>query len=136
LNGGLFRNFRKVAVVESSTRLPQSLRNVSDVNDVCQIITEDAEQILLEVKTDSPAILVFADQHYPGWEAYVSSKADVFVPARILRVNRVMRGIYLEAGDYEVEFRYRPSSVYWGLRTSVLAWTLLLLAMISFRKRA
>ncbi|HYN86321.1 MAG TPA: YfhO family protein [Pyrinomonadaceae bacterium] len=72
----------------------------------------------VEVTTESgaAAILVLADNHYPGWRAYVDGRA-----VETLRVNYNLRGVLLEPGRHNVAFLYRPKSVAIGLAISLLA---------------
>ncbi|MGB8510096.1 MAG: YfhO family protein, partial [Pyrinomonadaceae bacterium] len=71
----------------------------------------------IEVKTvaDAASILVLAENHYPGWRAYLDGRA-----AGILRVNYNERGVLLPPGEHRVEFVYRPKSVLLGLLISLL----------------
>ncbi|HZI19899.1 MAG TPA: YfhO family protein [Pyrinomonadaceae bacterium] len=78
----------------------------------------------VEVKTSSraPGVLVVAENHYPGWRAYLDGRA---VP--LLRVNYNQRGVRLPAGEHEVVFVYRPWSFYGGLIVTALTGLALLL---------
>ena len=51
-------------------------------------------------------VLLLNDRHNPDWQVTVDGK-----PARLLRANFLMRGVYLEPSDkgHTVIFRYRPS---------------------------
>jgi hypothetical protein len=76
----------------------------------------------------TPAFLVMADAHYPGWRARVDGK-----PAPIVRADHVLRGLPLAAGDHRVELEYRPRSFGLGMAVSGLA--LLILAFAGRRAR-
>ena len=82
----------------------------------------------VEVATDSstPALLVLADNYYPGWRAEVDGYA-----ARIMRVNYNQRGVALSGGKHSVTFSYQPASVLTGLLVSGLSLVLLLAWMNS-----
>ena len=60
--------------------------------------------IKLEATPTKPSVLMLADAIDPDWEVFVDGKKS-----EILRCNYVMRGVYLEAGRHDVEFRFRPS---------------------------
>lgn len=85
----------------------------------------------VDVKTDAnaPSILVLAENHYPGWRAYVDGEA-----AGVLRVDYNLRGVYVPAGAHEVRFVYRPKSVLIGLAVSLL--TAAALAFVAFTAAA
>jgi hypothetical protein len=72
----------------------------------------------VDVKTEagSPSILVLAENHYPGWRAYVDGE-----PSGVLRVDYNLRGVFVPAGEHEVRFVYRPKSVLIGLVVSLVA---------------
>ena len=63
----------------------------------------------IEVRTPATGmntVLLLNDRHNPDWQVTVDGK-----PARLLRANFLMRGVYLEPSDkgHTVIFRYRPS---------------------------
>lgn len=64
----------------------------------------------IEVKTPAAGmhtVLLLNDRHNPDWQVTVDGK-----PARLLRANFLMRGVYLEPSDkgHTVVFRYQPST--------------------------
>lgn len=67
----------------------------------------------LKVTNKTPSILLINDKFNPDWKAFADGK-----PIPVLRLNFIMRGIYLEEpGEHEVEFVYAPSNN--GLWTTV-----------------
>jgi hypothetical protein len=78
----------------------------------------------VDVRTKSPAAttLVLAENHYPGWRAYLDGRA-----VEVLRVDYNLRGVRVPSGEHEVGFVYRPKSVLAGLVVSLLAAAALLL---------
>ena len=46
---------------------------------------------------------MLADAFDPDWQVFVDGKKS-----EVLRCNYVMRGVYLEPGHHNVEFRFRP----------------------------
>jgi uncharacterized membrane protein YfhO len=75
-----------------------------------------------QVTTDTPSLLVVSNWQYPGWQARVGGQ-----PAKIVRVNYLMQGIYLAAGETTVALAYQPASLRQGA-TITLA-TLLVLGL-------
>ncbi len=84
------------------------------------------EEVVLQVETAGPGLLVLTDAAYPGWTATVGGEE---VP--IYRADGLFRGILLPRGVHEVVFRYAPAALRWGATVSLaalLVWLLLLTA--------
>jgi hypothetical protein len=101
-------DIRKTAVVEN---LPAELENIINEKDQPIKLAEAHTRLVrsgeldVKVTTPSPGLLVVKDQYYPGWKAYVNGK-----PTPIYAVDGIFRGIFLDAGEHTVEFKYRPLS--------------------------
>ena len=63
-----------------------------------------------------PGLLVLSDLEYPGWKAEVDGEE-----ADIERVDYLMRGVRVPAGESTVTFSYRPLSFTVGWVVSLLA---------------
>ena len=88
-------------------------------------------EIELHVETDHPAYLVLSEIWYPGWKAFDNGREK-----EVLRVNYLLRGIFLEAGDHTVVFRFQPASYEIGRLVSLAALAVSAGAvLVSFRKR-
>lgn len=81
------------------------------------------ESVSLRVTSDAPGLLVLTDAHYPGWEATVDGQ-----PAGIVKSDVMFRGVFIDSGEHEVVFRYRPQSVRVGAWLSALGVGLLIIA--------
>ncbi|MCL6525031.1 MAG: YfhO family protein [Thermoflavifilum sp.] len=69
---------------------------------------------------------VFSDIYYPaGWKAYIDGKE---VP--IVRVNYLLRGLYIPQGKHDIVFRFHPHTYFLGQRISFYSSLLLLLLII------
>lgn len=68
------------------------------------------DRVTMQASASRPALLVLADNWYPGWEATVDGAE---VP--IHRVNHTFRGVVVPAGEHEVVFTFRPPELYLGL---------------------
>ncbi|MCW5851940.1 MAG: hypothetical protein KIT87_17840 [Anaerolineae bacterium] len=91
-----------------------------------------AQSVTLRAHLDRPGLLVLTDQYFPGWEATANDR-----PTPIVRVNDVVRGVYLDTGDTIVVFRFRPWPVYAGLAVSLLVWGLIALWLLrAYRQRS
>ena len=61
------------------------------------------KRLQLTANATTPAILLLNDKHHPAWKVFVDGK-----PQPLLRCNYLMRGVQLEPGAHEVEFRFEP----------------------------
>jgi Bacterial membrane protein YfhO len=73
------------------------------------------EEMILDVSTDWPCLLVLADLYYPGWQATVDGQ-----PAPILRADGVLRAVAVTPGSHQINLVYRPASLRWGALISLL----------------
>jgi Bacterial membrane protein YfhO len=81
-----------------------------------RIVAYEPERVVVRARADRPGLLVLSDNDYPGWKAKVDGRS---VP--IERVDYVMRGVRIGAGEHEVEFRYEPLTWRIGWIVSLLA---------------
>ena len=88
---------------------------------VAQLSEDRPEEVVAEVTSSHPGLLVLTDLHYPGWIAEEGGKR---LP--ILKADGWFRAVSLPAGTHRVVFRYRPISFYAGAALSVVALLTLL----------
>jgi hypothetical protein len=81
-----------------------------------RISTYSPNRIVVQAETAGRGLLVLSEVWYPGWQAWIDGRE-----APILRVEEVVRGVYLEDGLHTVEFRYHPRSFWAGLAVSAAA---------------
>jgi len=88
--------------------------------------------IKLEATPTKPSVLMMADKFDPNWHVLVDGKE-----ADVLRCNFLMRGVYLEPGHHEVEFKFRPSvkMFYANIFAICAGFCLLGYAMVTIRRR-
>lgn len=72
-------------------------------------------RVELEVETDGDALVVLADNHFPGWSARVRG-----VETPILRSHATFRAVAVPAGVTRVEFLYRPRSFTAGVIAAIV----------------
>jgi hypothetical protein len=95
----------------------------------CREISRTPHRVEFRCQLREPGLVVVNDLFYPGWRAYVRQPHRTRgheVP--IFRTNRVMRSVYLPAGDHILEMVYRPTDFYAGATISVVGWVLLVIA--------
>ncbi|MFL6257147.1 MAG: YfhO family protein, partial [Pyrinomonadaceae bacterium] len=87
-----------------------------------EVVRYEPNRVDVKTKAVVPSLLVLAENHYPGWRAYLDGQA-----VGVLRVNYNQRGVQVPAGEHEVRFVYRPKSVLFGAVVSLLTAALLML---------
>jgi len=60
--------------------------------------------IKLDATAAKPSVLMLCDKYDPDWQVWVDGKQS-----EVLVCNYLMRGVYLDAGHHEVEFKFRPN---------------------------
>ena len=74
-------------------------------------------QIVYDVETDAPRLLVISEVYYPaGWKATLNGDR---VP--IHRANYLLRAVAVPAGKHTLEMTFNPASYAWGKRISVIS---------------
>ena len=109
---------RRAAVVEGAAApaLPDAIPARNGPESSAMIVEESANRVMIRAALSRPGHLILADTYYPGWVATVDGAR-----APILRANAMFRAVALAAGDHDVEFRYRPTSVTAGLLCSIVS---------------
>ena len=76
--------------------------------------------------------VVVSEAYHPGWQATLDGR-----PARVVRANHALIGVYVPQGRHQVDLRFRPASFRVGLYLSSLAWGTLaaLVVALSHRRR-
>lgn len=91
-------------------------------------VRNSAQRVRLKVRTSTPAMLVLSEVWYPGWSVKLNGN-----PARLLRVDGALRGVFVEPGEWQVEFSYRPAHFYPALAAGI--GSLLLMVGLAWRVR-
>ena len=69
------------------------------------------------VETDAPRLFVASEIYYPaGWNAYLDGE-----PVPIHRVNYLLRGVHVPAGEHELVMRFEPTADRIGTWVSAVA---------------
>jgi hypothetical protein len=100
-------NPRAVAYLETPVNLPADV----DARGTVDLASEIPTRVTLEVKMETPGLVVLADLWDNGWHATLNG-----APVPILRANHALRGVVVPAGNATLEFRYAPRSLAMGLK--------------------
>ena len=80
------------------------------------------EQVVVQTRSRQPQLLLLTDAYYPGWQVTVDG-----VPAELLQVDGLFRGVLLPVGDHEVVFTFAPRSFELGRLMTAVGLILLIL---------
>ncbi|MFP4288447.1 MAG: YfhO family protein [Bacteroidales bacterium] len=89
-------------------------------NGFIELTDYQPNRLIYQSESDAAQFAVFSEIYYPhGWKAFINGE-----PAEHIRVNYILRGMKIPAGQNEIEFRFEPASFYTGEKIS-LAFSLL-----------
>lgn len=78
-------------------------------------------QVIIEVTSSKPGVLILAQQWFPGWRAVIrpvgGDRPDLIFP--VWRANRAMQAVAIPPGSWVVRMEFRPVSLQIGLALSV-----------------
>ncbi len=116
----------KKVTVEKNISIDSSLNLDSNIN----LIKFDDTQVSMQTSSNKRALLVFLDNFYPGWEAYIDKHK-----VEVLRINGLYKGIIVDAGNHAVAFQFSPKSLKWGIILSLIGAGFYLLTLaLTFKK--
>ncbi len=99
-------------------------------DEYANITGRTSNSVTVEVRANCRSLLVLADTNFPGWEARIDGR-----PAEILEVFGGLRGVVIGPKDSAVAFRFRPASVFWGFRLTLLGLALVALCCVPWPRR-
>ncbi|MBX9602781.1 MAG: YfhO family protein [Bryobacteraceae bacterium] len=88
----------------------------SCAGDTVDVLERQPERVRIHAGMRCRGLVILSDNYFPGWRATVDGRD---VP--ILEVNGALRGVVVDAGEHQVEFRYQPASVRIGAILTLLA---------------
>jgi Bacterial membrane protein YfhO len=122
LTSSSFDPERQAVVTDASLSLPPDAGPSRGV----KVVRHRNTEVTLHARLEKPGLLVLSEGYYPGWRVTVDA-----TPARLLRVNVMMRGVVVPAGDHTIVFRFRSPAIRAGLLISVAA----AIALVVLRRR-
>ena len=100
----------RVALVSRSMELPASRPGNA------AIVAERPGRIALRVSAPQRQLLVLAETYDKGWQVRVNGNLG-----SVERVNGDFMGCVVDGGDHQVDFAFRPASLWWGKMLSLIA---------------
>jgi len=97
--------------------------NTEDTN--VDIIEYKNNKVTLETISEDDSFLIFSDNYYPGWKAYIDN-----IETKIYRTNGIIKGIYIPKGKHAVIFKYIPSYFWIGAAVSLSTFILVIAGIV------
>jgi hypothetical protein len=97
-----FDPWQTVLLAESPTVPNPPASTTNDSSGTVEYTSYAPTDIKLHTQATTPTVLLLNDQYDSHWRVTVDGK-----PAPLLRANFIMRGVYLTAGEHNVEFQFR-----------------------------
>lgn len=92
---------------------------------VPEFVTDGLDEVVLQVQSPVPALLLLADMMAPGWQVEVDG-----VPATLLTADLVLRAVAVPSGPRTVRFHYGDPAVQEGLTLTIIGLILVLLLLV------
>jgi hypothetical protein len=86
-----------------------------------EIVYYKNNSVKLNVTAEEDSFMVFSDNYYPGWSAFVDNEKT-----KIYRVNGILKGIIFPAGNHEVIFKYTPPYFFISGIVSIISFILII----------
>ncbi len=123
-----FFNPKDTAVIDEQDKLDVLSGLQVDSTAKIQLIDNQNDLIFYTAKTNAKQLAVFSEIYYrDGWKAYIDDQESP-----ILKVNYVLRGLVVPAGDHKIRFEFKPASVTRAKQIAGVASILLWIALIAF----
>ena len=119
----LSSDFRPAEEVVLSETAPLMLPD-GPVEGEVRWLEKSPNRLRLQVRSDSPALLILAENWYPAWKARVDGEE-----APVLRANHSLRAVPVPSGESEVELYFDVGTFRGPLLVSLVSLALVLLAL-------
>jgi hypothetical protein len=94
-----------------------------------EIVSYEPKLVQLAARAQTTAILLLNDKYDPDWKVRVDGQTQP-----LLRCNFLMRGVLLQPGRHQVEFRYEPPTTALWITLTALGVSGVLLGVVVFSR--
>jgi hypothetical protein len=120
-------NPKDTAVMDEQDKIEALSGLQVDSNANIQLVDNKNDEVNYTATTNAKQLAVFSEIYYKdGWKAYVDEKETP-----IVKVNYVLRGLVVPAGDHKIRFEFKPNSISSTQKLAGVASILLWLALIA-----
>jgi hypothetical protein len=96
--------------------------------DTISLVSYQPNELIYKSSAAGERLAVFSEIYYPaGWKAFIDGKESDHI-----RVNYILRGLALPAGEHEIKFSFRPASYYTGNKISYASSAIFLLMVAGY----
>lgn len=120
-------DLKDTAVVENKFKAQIKQTPAPDSSAFVKLKQNLNDKIDYTFHSSTPQFAVFSEIYYPrGWNVFIDGQKTDYV-----KTDYVLRGMYVPAGDHEIEFRFEPTSYTNGRLISIIANLLVILIVIA-----
>lgn len=117
---------RDTVIIDKREQSKITYAPVADSGATISLIQNINDKINYRSSSKSNGFAVFSEIYYPnGWKAFIDGKETP-----IARVNYLLRGLPIPAGEHNIEFRFEPASYKLGDNISLIVGILSILALL------
>ena len=116
----------KTTAVLAKSKVSEHSNFIFDKDPIATIklVKYDVAELIYQSKSSKEQFAVFSEIYYKdGWNAYVDGELTPH-----FRVNYVLRGMKIPAGEHKVEFKFEPKVIQQGGLISLFSYIILILA--------
>jgi uncharacterized membrane protein YfhO len=121
-------NTKKELVVDKSyaSELPTKL--VTDTTAHIALVKYEPNDLVYHFNSKTNQVAVFSEIYYDkGWNAYIGGNKVPYV-----RANYLLRAMSLKAGNYDIEYKFEPTSYSLGNMLALISSILLILSVAAY----
>ena len=120
-------NTKDSAVIDQRYKGVAGAQTSFDGAGTIELIENLNDKISYKTSSPAPQFAVFSEVYYPhGWDAYIDGKKTAYS-----RVNYILRGMPVAAGNHTIEFRFEPRTVILGDKITMWFSILVYLMLIA-----
>ncbi|WP_207494247.1 YfhO family protein [Aridibaculum aurantiacum] len=117
---------KDTALVQEEFKSSIPFTPVADSAAMIQLVKNDNDVVTYRSNAATNQFAVFSEIYYKeGWKAFVDGKETP-----IVKVNYVLRGLPLPAGQHNIEFRFEPAAYYTG-KTVTTIFSILMILLVA-----
>jgi hypothetical protein len=119
-------DLRDTAVVEKKDQSQIKQPPVWDSSAYIKLKENLNDKIEYTFHSNTPQFAVLSEVYYPlGWDAFIDGKKADYV-----KTNYILRGMYVPAGNHQIEFIFEPKSFSIGRTVTIIANIIVFFSMI------
>jgi hypothetical protein len=108
---------KETVVIDNREKAKVTLEPQFDSTAKIRLLENKNDLINYESSSSSNQFAVFSEIYYPkGWKAYIDDKETA-----IVKVNYLLRGLSVPAGNHKIRFEFKPESYTLGNRMSLIS---------------